>query len=617
MPARTALLPVACLLFACYGGTAATEHRPTGIGALQGSGDISPFAGKSVTVTGIVSGDFQDGDSDSSRNLGGFFLQSDRPDDDPATSDGVFVYDAPAKTVDVAPGDKVSVTGTVKEHYGETQLVAESIRIVGTGTVAATDLRLPATVTSNSDGSLIADLEAWEGMLVRFPQSLVVANLRHLERFGEVGLAARPRPQHFTNAFAPDIAGYRAYREALASGTVLLDDGQRRARPQPVPYLATGRDTAVPLRSGNSVTGLTGNLRYSRGSGADGDENWRLMPVDDPEFVADNPRPGALQRSADQYRVASFNVLNFFTGIDRGQPNCGPAAKDRCRGADSAGELSRQLDKIVTALVLLDADIVGLIELENNARESVAILTDALNERLGETQYRYVDTGVIPGNPIKTGFLYKSSRVATKGRYALLDATHDPRYNDERNRPSLAQAFATIPGGDVFTVSVNHLKSKGSPCTAEGDPNRSDGQGNCNKVRTFAAAAIADWLASDPTGSGNWDHLVIGDLNAYTQEDPLVALRDAGLVDLLALGQNGAPRYSFVYDAQIGALDHAFASASLAESVVRAVEWHINADEPPVLDYNLENGRDPALFDAASPYRASDHDPVIVDLQFD
>jgi len=72
--------------------------------------------------------------------------------------------------------------------------------------------------------------------------------------------------------------------------------------------------------------------------------------------------------------------------------------------------------------------------------------------------------------------------------------------------------------------------------------------------------------------------------------------------------------YSFVFDGQAGALDHALATPSLAPQVVDAIEWHINADEPPLFDYNLENERDPALFDSTSPYRASDHDPVIVGL---
>jgi len=163
----------------------------------------------------------------------------------------------------------------------------------------------------------------------------------------------------------------------------------------------------------------------------------------------------------------------------------------------------------------------------------------------------------------------------------------------------------------VLTVAVNHLKSKGSSCDADGDPNLGDGQGNCNVTRTSAAAALADWLAADPTGSGDADVLIIGDLNAYAMEDPLETFASAGYTNLL--GTQSAP-YSFVFDAQAGALDHAIASASLAPQVVETIEWHINADEPRLLDYNLENGRDPDLFDGNTPYRASDHDPIVIGL---
>jgi len=163
----------------------------------------------------------------------------------------------------------------------------------------------------------------------------------------------------------------------------------------------------------------------------------------------------------------------------------------------------------------------------------------------------------------------------------------------------------------VLTVAVNHLKSKGSSCDADGDPNLGDGQGNCNMTRTSAAAALADWLASDPTGSGDDDVLIIGDLNAYVEEDPLTAFASAGYTNLL--GAQTDP-YSFVFDAQAGALDHAIASSSLVPQVAGTIEWHINADEPSLLDYNLENGRDPNLFDGATPYRASDHDPVVIGI---
>lgn len=581
------------------------------ISDIQGAGATSAMEGQSVSVSGIVTGDFQDNDGDSTNNLGGFYVQQESSDSDPSTSEGIFVYDGNAPVTDVSIGDRVEVDGTVKEYYGETQIAASKIRVVGSGSIAATDIDLPTNaLTKNSDGDDIADLERYEGMLVRFPQKLSVTNLRFLERFGEVGLSQGGRLYQFTNSNAPDTAGYATHQETNAARSIVLDDGMRSFGPEIIRHLEAGKTADYSIRTGDSITGLKGNLRYSRGSGGRGDETWRLMPTGSPLFDNDNPRPLA-PAVAGAIRVASFNVLNFFSGIDSGKAACGPQGDDRCRGADSTKEFSRQLAKTVSALALMDADIVGLMELENDASASIAAIVDALNQRIGSTEYAYLDTGTIHVGAIKTGFIYRTSAIRLSGPFALLDSSVDPKFLDKRNRPALAQSFTVNDTGAVFTVIVNHLKSKGSSCDRSGDINRDDGQGNCNITRTHAAAAIADWIKTDPTGSGDMDFLIMGDLNAYTLEDPLVALKNAGLINLLAAVPDA---YSFVFDAQAGALDHAFASSSMATQVSEAIEWHINSDEPALLDYNLEYGRNPDLFDSGTPYRASDHDPVIIGL---
>ncbi|MFQ5608829.1 MAG: ExeM/NucH family extracellular endonuclease, partial [Woeseiaceae bacterium] len=307
------------------------------------------------------------------------------------------------------------------------------------------------------------------------------------------------------------------------------------------------------------------------------------------------------------------NVLNFFSTPDTGRSVCGPSGTSGCRGADNDTELNRQLAKITTALVMIDADIAGLIELENNATESLDAIVDALNTSIGASAYAYLDTGTIGDDAIKVGFIYKPASVSPSGDFELLTSTVDARFNDDRNRPVLAQTFSQSSSGALITIAVAHLKSKGSSCDDIGDPNINDGQGNCNRTRATAAAATADWLLSDPTDSGDSDFLLIGDLNAYIEEDPLTALATDGRVNLVAAA-SGSLAYSFVFDGQAGALDHAVASAELVPQITGTTEWHINADESPAHDYNLENGRDAAIFDPATPYRASDHDPVIIGL---
>jgi prealbumin domain-containing protein/endonuclease/exonuclease/phosphatase family protein len=172
-----------------------------------------------------------------------------------------------------------------------------------------------------------------------------------------------------------------------------------------------------------------------------------------------------------------------------------------------------------------------------------------------------------------------------------------------------------ISTGARFTVVVNHLKSKGSDCLDVGDPDTGDGQGNCNLTRTRAAEALVDWIATDPTGSGDADVVLLGDMNAYAKEDPISAFTNGGFTDMIA-ADIGADAYSYVFEGQSGYLDHALASGSLAPQVTGVTEWHINADEPVVLDYNTEfkTANQLNTFYSTAAYRASDHDPVLIGL---
>jgi hypothetical protein len=218
--------------------------------------------------------------------------------------------------------------------------------------------------------------------------------------------------------------------------------------------------------------------------------------------------------------------------------------------------------------------------------------------------------------------IYKPATVTPVGSYAILDSTVDPRFIDTRNRPALAQTFQENATGGRFTVAVNHLKSKGSSCGV-GDDDTTTGQGNCNGTRTLAAQALADWLATDPTGSGDPDMMIIGDLNSYAKEDPIVALQNAGYTDMVA-AFGGPNAYSYVFDGQLGYLDHALANSSLLTQVTDVAEWHINADEIPLFDYNddvrdtgeasFEEESDTLPLYEANAFRTSDHDPVVISL---
>ncbi len=207
--------------------------------------------------------------------------------------------------------------------------------------------------------------------------------------------------------------------------------------------------------------------------------------------------------------------------------------------------------------------------------------------------------------------IYQPGSVTPVGSAAILNDDFDSDYNEDKNRPALAQTFEENETGERFTAVVNHLKSKGSSCAYLDDPDTGDGQGNCNLTRTSAMTVEVEWLATDPTGSGDPDFLIMGDLNSYAMEDPIAVARNAGYTDL-AQQHVGSGAYSYIFDGASGALDYAMSNGSLSAQVTGATIWHINADEPSVIDYNTENKSQD--FYTSSAYRASDHDPVIVGL---
>ena len=241
--------------------------------------------------------------------------------------------------------------------------------------------------------------------------------------------------------------------------------------------------------------------------------------------------------------------------------------------------------------------------------------------------YAFVDTGTVGDDVIKVGFIYQPGSVTPVGDYAVLD---DPAFvapfGVDRNRAALAQTFVENATGGKFTAVVNHFKSKsgseiddsGGLCEVDPsnlDCDQGDGAGYFNLTRTIAAQELAAWLATDPTGSGDPDVMIVGDLNSYDKEDPIDALKAAGYADLL-LDYQGEFAYSYVFDGQLGYLDYGMANASLASQVTGAAAWAINADEPDLIDYDTSFKKDAqdALY-APDAYRSSDHDPVIVGLE--
>jgi predicted extracellular nuclease len=622
------------LATALMGGLVAPALGATGdlvlINGVQGAGANVAIT-TTVTVEAVVVADYQRSDQ-----LRGFFLQEEDRDADgnPATSEGIFVFCSNCPT-DVTVGDLARVTGTPSERFGMSQISAvtdDTVVIQSSGNPLPTPaiIDLPAAGSTRS----AATFEPVEGMLVRFADPLVVSEYFELARYGQLVLTADARPTQFTDASEPSVAGYAAFLADLASRRIILDDdnniqndalGTTPADDEPYFWPRPGLSNSNLLRGGDRIENLTGVLHWSF-AGQPGTDAWRVRPVEEAftyQFTSVIPRPAAPESVGGSMKVASFNVLNYFTTLNS-------------RGADSTAELDRQRAKIAAAICAMDADVVGLIEIENNGAIALAdLLSGPSGVNAGCGPYSYIDTGVIGPDQIAVAFIYRPATVSPVGAFATLDSSVDPRFLESKNRPALAQTFEEKASAARLTVAVNHLKSKGSACNDVGDPDALDGQGNCSVTRTQAAAALVDWLATDPTGSGDTDVLLIGDLNSYRNENPIDAIEAgaddaAGTVDdytdLLDF-LRGPAAYSYVFDGQLGYLDHALASRSLLPQVTGVTVWNVNSDEIPVFDYN-DGIRDAgeSSFERESTSlpiyepnaaRSSDHDAVIVGLEFD
>ncbi|CAH0351529.1 ExeM/NucH family extracellular endonuclease [Aquabacterium sp. CECT 9606] len=589
---------------------------------IQGTGHTSPLVNADVVTTGVVTKVINNG----------FYLQDPVGDNNPLTSDGILVFTSTAPTV--SAGQSVQVSGKVVEFnvgaagnaetvaHTVTEITAPTITVLGSG---QSILPTPITLPVASD----AELESLEGMLVTINSQLTASQNYFQGRYGQVTLSANGRLEIPTNRVRPG-SGAQALAEQNALRSILLDDGTSVQNPSPTPYFAADNT----LRAGDTVDAITGVIDYGLATASNtGIADYKIHPTQPVTFTRVNERTTVPEAVGGNIKVASANVLNFFTTFLDGNTAAGQSGQgctlggavsaSNCRGANNLAEFNRQRVKIVEAIAGTGGDVVGLMEIQNNVPNpggsgvnpdaAVQNLVTALNAKLGAGTYAVVPapaagTGT---DAIRVALIYKPAKLSLSG--TALSDTHAIN-----NRPPLAQTFAA-PNGEKFSVVVNHLKSKGSCPSSAADPDADQGdlQGCWNDTRVQQAARLRSFVTTVQTASGSDDALLIGDFNAYAQEDPIEELTSHGYVD--QIGRFNTFGYSYVFDGAAGRLDHAITTPSLSTKVTRAIEWHINADEPSVIDYNTEF-KQPACaacgpdYYSASPYRSSDHDPVIVGL---
>ncbi|HEY9412548.1 MAG TPA: ExeM/NucH family extracellular endonuclease [Jiangellaceae bacterium] len=595
------------------------------IAQIQGDAAASPLAGTTVTTTGVVTAAYPTG------GFNGYYLQTEGTGGDPdldqrTASDAVFVFSA-ATVGQVAVGDHVQVIGVVKEFNGLTE-----IEVAAGGAVVLDE---PAEAVKPVPFALPRDeqrREVFEGMLVAPSEGYAVSDTFGLggwgtSAFGSIGLGLGGPLVQETDVAEPGTPEYDAAVADNATRAVTLDDGQSARTPTSaqVPYLSAG----TPVRTGATLTFVDGVIFDYR-------FQWNFQPThpvngaasDVVTFEGGNTR-GANQAPREvggDVKLATFNVLNYFTTLGVDLPGC-TAFTDRegnpisvsggcdARGAWDAENLARQQGKIVAAINGLGADVVSLEEIENSAKfgtdrdAALASLVEALNAAAGAGTWAFAPSpATLPAldeeDVIRTAFIYKPATVELTGESVVL--TDSPAFANARE--PLAQQFTAVDSGYSFIAVANHFKSKGGEC---GDPAPPEGCFDADRVaQAEAVLAFAATLTAD---TGTDDVFLLGDFNAYGQEAPMQVFYDAGYT---SIDREMAQESTYVFDGKVGSLDHVLASPSItaANRVTGADVWGINSVESVLNEYSRYNYFASELFEADVPFRSSDHDPILVGI---
>ena len=645
---------------------AAAATCPTGeatIAQIQGTGDVSPCDGKTVTTKGVVSAAYPDG------GFNGYTIQS------PSTgcaidlashtaSYGLFVYDSKnVKSLNI--GDYVQVSGKVSEYNGLTEISAKSVEKLADKAQAPQ----PAAVAFPKTD---AQRESLESMLVAPQGDYTVSDVYNTNKYGEIGLAAAATP--FLNPTVKGLKGdpktgaaYQAELDRLEAESVVLDDGSSRNfldtkytenADVPLPYLSNDN----PVRVGEKVT-------FTKPVVLDWRNNaWKFQPttrltgdnaadVQPATFASTRTDTPDLKAVGGDIRLATFNVLNYFS-TTADETGCAPsnAYNDRdgnpvtarncdVRGAWNKENMERQRAKIVKAINGLDADVVSLEEIENSAKPASVVpsdfkgnrrdyalstLVDALNAEAGAGTWAYVPSpSVLPEldveDVIRTAFIYKPATVATVGETHIL--TDSDAFNGkngyEHGRQPDAQAFKAKDAADSdgFLVVANHFKSKGS-ASNEQNQDPGDGSGNADYTRQAQADALLKFTDSVKAELKLDKTFLVGDFNAYYAERPIQKIVADGYTDLSEQVSEKTGKYTYAYTVKddqgnsnggVGSLDHIFANEAALKTVSGADIWNINSVESVALEYSRYNYNAKNLY-RDDQFRASDHDPVIVGI---
>jgi predicted extracellular nuclease len=546
----------------CLFGSSLFSQTTLTIPQIQGSSSTTSYSAVKVKTSGIVTAKFI-----GTGKINGYFLQDPVGDGNPLTSDAIFVS---TTTDNITIGDKIEITATVSESSSRTQLGTITNQLI-----ISSNNQLPITsVQYNADAW---NWEQYEGMLLQFNQPLYVTSNYNLQQYGQLSLNPT-RVYNPTNQFLPGSAEYTSLVAKNKKAKILLDDGITTANYTPITFA----DANGTRRTGERLSNLRAVVDQSGAA-------YVIYPAEKPSFYG-NPRPTAPTELGNyNLKVCTFN-LEYYLADSYGQGY----------GANDAAEAAKQHTKIMAALLAIDADIFGLVEIQQGQQALINIV-NALNTATVAGRFAYInDGGAASGTYTKVGYVYRTDKVKP---YLNLKNNDNPSpYNRKK-----AQAFTMISNNERFVFAVNHFKAKSGCASASGnDIDQKDGQSCYNATRVLEATSTNTFLNFNKTYYGDEDVLIMGDLNAYGKEDPIQTLIQAKYTDMHRYFHADSA-YSYVYNDEAGYLDHALASDSMRRKITGVSVFHINSDEPTMFEYS-GNAYQPNM------YRCSDHDPVVVGL---
>lgn len=326
-----------------------------------------------------------------------------------------------------------------------------------------------------------------------------------------------------------------------------------------------------------------------------------------------NPRPASVPNMGrPDVLVCGANIQNFFVHLG------GYASKKT-----TPYQFEMQRLKIASALVKMNADIYALCELEKG-ESAPAALCEAMNRLSSQGRYSFVRTGATDGDTISCGYIYRQDKIAPYGPcyLAYKDTTNIYAYR------FLLQGFRSVDTGEKFVISLNHLRSKRVPEGLTPADVHLRRMNNVDSILTALREVLDENIYDDA------DILMLGDYNCYTQEAPIQTIVRAGYQDLLM--QHDSLGYSYVYRGEMGYLDRAFASPTMAEQVVAVHPVHWNADYAYAYGYSTKylypkrvipkqlagEPTKSAILSKANKtakkhliHRYADHDPLLIGLR--